>query len=141
MEVFGPNMSKEPGMASKADARATVIDQENLIEGVAKYFLEKVYGSDGMPWGTRFADLEELSVQIGQAMSRSMIDQALARQALSVPSEVEICSGCGGSVERVDDTEPRVVLTRVGTAQWDEPKRYCSKCRAAFFPSSPSIGN
>ena len=62
-------------MASKADAKAIVIDQQTLIEGVAKYFLEKVYGADGMPWGTRFNDLEELSVQIGQAMSRSMIDQ------------------------------------------------------------------
>ena len=111
-----------------------------LIQGVAKYFLEKVYGPEGMPWGTRFADLEELSVQIGQAMSRSMVDQALARQAQSVPSEAETCSGCGGRVEPRDDTEPRAVLTRVGTAHWNEPKRYCPKCRAAFFPSNPSTG-
>jgi hypothetical protein len=66
-------------MARTVDATATVVDQQTLIQGVAKYFLEKVYGPDGMPWGTRFSDLEELSVQIGQAMSRSMIDQALAR--------------------------------------------------------------
>ena len=128
-------------MASKADAKAIVIDQQTLIEGVAKYFLEKVYGADGMPWGTRFNDLEELSVQIGQAMSRSMIDQALARQARSVPSEADTCSGCGGRVEPTDQTEPRAVLTRVGTAHWDEPKRYCPKCRAAFFPSDPGAGH
>ena len=65
----------------KVDATAAVVDQQTLIQGVAKYFLEKVHGPDGMPWGTKFADLEELSVQIGQAMSRSMIDQALVRQA------------------------------------------------------------
>jgi|SRR5271166_793519 len=94
-------------MARKVDATAAVVDQQTLIEGVAKYFLEKVYGPEGMPWGTRFADLEELSVQIGQAMSRSMIDQALARQAQAVPSEAETCSGCGGQVEPIDDTEPR----------------------------------
>ena len=70
-------------MAHKVDAAAAVVDQQTLIQGVAKYFLEKVYGPDGMPWGTRFADLEELSVQIGQAMSRSMIDQALARGEVS----------------------------------------------------------
>jgi hypothetical protein len=83
-------------MARKIDVAATVVDEQTLIQGVAKYFLEKVYGPEGMPWGTRFADLEELSVQIGQAMSRSMVDQALARQAQSVPSEAETCSGCGG---------------------------------------------
>ena len=83
-------------MARKIDATAKVVDEQTLIQGVAKYFLEKVYGPDGMPWGTRFADLEELSVQIGQAMSRSMIDQALTRQAQTVPSEAETCSGCGG---------------------------------------------
>ncbi len=128
-------------MASKLDATTAVVDQQTLIQGVAKYFLEKVYGPEGMPWGTRFDDLEELSVQIGQAMSRSMIDQALARQAQSVSSEEETCSGCSGQVRSVDDTEPRAVLTRVGTAYWDEPKRYCPKCRAAFFPSDPSAGD
>ena len=125
----------------KVDATAAVVDQQTLIQGVAKYFLEKVYGPDGMPWGTKFADLEELSVQIGQAMSRSMIDQALVRQAQSVPSEAETCSGCGGRVEPLENTEPRAVLTRVGAAHWDEPKRYCPKCRAAFFPSDPSAGD
>jgi len=58
-------------MAQKADATAAVVDRQALIHGVAKYFLEKVYGPDGMPWGTQFAELQELSVQIGQAMSRS----------------------------------------------------------------------
>ena len=128
-------------MALAVDATTTVADQQTLIQGVAKYFLEKVYGPDGMPWGTQFADLEELSVQIGQAMSRSMIDQALARQAQSVPSEAETCSGCGGQVSPLEATEPRAVLTRVGTAHWDEPKRYCHKCRAAFFPSDPITGD
>ena len=99
-------------MARTVNATAAVVDQQTLIQGVAKYFVEKVYGPDSMPWGTRFSDLEELSVQIGQAMSRSMIDQALARQAQSVPSEAETCSGCGGRVESLDDTEPRTVLTR-----------------------------
>jgi hypothetical protein len=72
-------------MATREHATDAVVDQQTLIQGVAKYFLEKVYGPDGMPWGTRFTDLEELSVQIGQAMSRSMIDQALPRQAQLVP--------------------------------------------------------
>ena len=44
-------------MASKLDATTAVVDQQTLIQGVAKYFREKVYGPEGMPWGTRFDDL------------------------------------------------------------------------------------
>jgi hypothetical protein len=68
-------------MATKEHATDAVVDQQTLIQAIAKYFLEKVYGPDGTPWGTRFTDLEGLSIQIGQAMSRSMMDQALARHA------------------------------------------------------------
>src|SRR3974377_2022504 len=112
-------------MAHKVDATAAVFAQNTLIQGVAKYFLEKVYGPEGMPWGTRFADLEELSVQIGQAMSRSMVDQALAQTAQTVRAGAESCWGCGVPFQPRHDTEPRAVLTRVGRAHWNEPKRYC----------------
>jgi hypothetical protein len=44
-------------MARTVDATAAVVDQQTLIQGVAKYFVEKVYGPDSMPWGTRFSDL------------------------------------------------------------------------------------
>src|SRR5271157_4809235 len=105
-------------MAHKSDPAVTVQDHENLIQGVAKHFLQKVYGPDGMPWGTKFSELEELAIQIGQAVSRGMINQALANQAQAVPQAAETCGVCG-----------------------EEPKRYCPKCRAAFFPSVPESGN
>lgn len=122
-------------MARKSDAASRIDAEQTLIDGTAKYFIEKLYGPDGMPWGTRFADLEELSFPLAQALARSMMDQALTRQGQAVPSEAETCSGCGGPVGPTDDTQPRAVLTRMGTAQWPEPKRYCPRCRAAFFPS------
>lgn len=128
-------------MARKSDAASRISAEQTLIDGTAKYFIEKLYGPDGMPWGTRFADLEELSVQLGQAISRSMMDQALTRQSQAVPTEAETCSGCGGPIEPTDETRPRAVLTRVGTAHWPEPKRYCPRCRAAFFPSDPGAGH
>ena len=80
---------------------------------MSQYFIEKVCGPDGMAWGTRFADLEQLSVQIGQAVYRSMMDQALTRQAHAVPSEAETCPACGGCVEPTDNIEPQAVLTLV----------------------------
>ena len=128
-------------MAHRTDPAAVVVDQENLIQGVAKHFLQKVFGSEGMPWGTKFSDLEELAVQIGQAVSRSMMDQALTNQAQNGPEETETCGVCGEAVRSGPPPEPRIMATTVGQVRWEEPKRYCPKCRAAFFPSVPEFGN
>lgn len=59
-------------MAHRTDSAAAVVDQENLIRGVVKHFLQKVYGPGGMPRGARFSDMEKLAVQIGLAVSRSI---------------------------------------------------------------------
>ena len=128
-------------MAHTADPAAVVVDQETLIQGVAKHFLHKVFGPQGMPWGTKFSDLEELAVQIGQAVSRSMMDQALAGQAQAGPAVAPVCGVCGTTVQAGPPGEPRAVTTTVGTVGWIEPKRYCPTCRAAFFPSVPGVGD
>src|SRR3974390_1101600 len=79
------NWKEQLGMAHTTDPAAIVVDQETLIQGVAKHFVQKVFGLEGMPWGTKFSDLEELAIQIGQAVSQSMMTQALAGQAQSRP--------------------------------------------------------
>jgi hypothetical protein len=128
-------------MAHTTDPAAVVVDQEKLIQGVAKHFLQKVFGLEGMPWGTKFSNLEDLAIQIGQAVSRSMMTQALAGQSQAVPAEGQTCGVCGTTVLSDPSDNPRTVTTTVGTVQWSEPKRYCPKCRAAFFPSVPESGN
>ena len=128
-------------MAHTADPAAVVVDQENLIQGVAKHFLQKIFGAEGMPWGTQFSNLEELAVQIGQAVSRGMMDQALAGQAQAVPAAAQTCGVCGSPVRAGPPGQPRAVTTTVGTVHWIEPERYCPKCRAAFFPSVPEFGD
>ena len=120
-------------MARTPDPAAIVVEQEILIQGVAKHFLQKVYGAEGMPWGTKFSALEELAVQIGQAVSRSMMDQALANQAQNVPEAAETCGVCGETVRSGPRPEPRAMATTVGQVCWEEPERYCPRCRAAFF--------
>jgi hypothetical protein len=135
------NWKEQLGMAHRTDPAAVVGDQEKLIQGVAKHFLQKVYGLEAMPWGTKFSDLEELAVQIGQAVSRSMMDQALAHQAQNVPQGAETCGVCGAAVRSGPPPEPRAMVTTVGSVAWEEPKRYCPQCRAAFCPSVPESGD
>jgi hypothetical protein len=128
-------------MARVKDPAVVKDDLQNLLGGLAKDLNRRIYGEGGIPWGTKFTDIEELAVQIGREISREMIEQGVGRQAVDVPPEAESCSGCGASVESTDANEPRGVQTRVGTANWNEPKRYCPKCRAAFFPSVSSAGD
>ncbi len=128
-------------MAQHTDPTAVVLEQENLIQGVAKHFLQKLYGPAGMPWGTKFPELEELTVQIGQAVFRGMMDQALAQQAQHVPQEAETCGVCGEPVRSGPPPEPRAMANTVGPVSWQEPKRYCPQCRAAFLSSVPRVGD
>jgi hypothetical protein len=128
-------------MAQAQDKSVVMADLENYLKGVAKHFIERVYGAEGLPWGTKFADLEEIAVQLGQAVSRNMIEQAVVRQVAAVPAEAEWCSGCDGPITPIEHVEPRAVTTQVGTARWDEPKRSCPRCRAAFFPSVAEFGD
>jgi hypothetical protein len=128
-------------MAQHTDPAAVVLEQRNLIQGVAKHFLQKLYGPEGLPWGTKFSELEELTVQIGQAISRGMMDQALAQQAQNVPQEAETCGVCGEVVRAGPPPQTRVLATTVGQVDWEEPQRYCPQCRAAFFPSVAWVGH
>jgi hypothetical protein len=128
-------------MARVNDPAVVKDDLRNLLGGLAKDLNRRIYGEGGIPWGTKFTDIEELAVQIGGEISREMIEQGVGQQAVDVPLEAESCSACGNSVKPTDAKEPRGVQTRVGTANWNEPKRYCPECRAAFFPSVPSAGD
>jgi hypothetical protein len=51
-------------------APAVVKDElKNLLGGLAKDLNRRIYGDGGIAWGTKFADIEELAVQIGQEIS------------------------------------------------------------------------
>jgi hypothetical protein len=128
-------------MATKKKVAPGVVELQNVIHGVAKNFIEKVYGPQGPAWGTQFSDIEELAVQVGQAVSQQMVDQALQRQAAErVPAADQVCPGCGQRGQAAEP-EPRVVTTRAGEAHWQEPHCYCPRCRRSFFPSVEAAGD
>jgi hypothetical protein len=112
-----------------------------VIAAAAKNLATHLYGPEGPAWGTSFVDLEELAVQVGQAVSTQLLDQALQRQASQpVPDPDTACPRCRGRLEQVDP-EPRVVATRAGDTSWREPHRYCRRCRRSFFPSVEAAGD
>jgi hypothetical protein len=131
-------------MARKKKGLPAAVEQvQPYIEGVAKNLVDRIYGPDGLPWGTKLSELEDMVIAVRQVLSEKMLAQALERQAQAAeqrPEPFQKCSGCSGPVETKPDAEPRNVTTRAGEAEWDEPHCYCRKCRQAFFPSEQESG-
>src|SRR5947209_4641752 len=113
------------------------------LEGVAKNLVDKLYGANGPPWGTRLTEVEDLLLALRAVLTEKMLDEALARQAAAHAQQADatrLCPGCQQPLP-FDDTNPRVVQTRAGEAEWSEPQASCSRCRRSFFPSVAQPGH
>jgi hypothetical protein len=116
------------------------------IEGVAKSLVDRLYGAEGPAWGTKLSEIEDTILAIRQVLSEKMLDEALQRQADMVdqrPADFRCCPKCGKEVQKEPDKDsgPRVLQTKAGEAQWQEPETYCRKCRRSFFPSDQESGD
>lgn len=102
----------------------------------------KVYAQGHPDWGTLFSEIEELGVQIGDAVCREFVEQAVGQQACEDREcgREHRCPTCDGPLEP-REPEPRPLLTRRGEVTWQEPQGYCPKCRKAFFPSVEESGH
>lgn len=129
---------------AKTKKTSPLVDNNRLfLQGVAKNLIDRIYGPNGPPWGTKFLELEDLIVELGKAFQKSMLDQALARQAGTFQEAAQqegACPGCGKTTQQ-QDPEPRILQSRAGEAEWSEPHRHCDQCRKAFFPSVPESGD
>jgi hypothetical protein len=113
------------------------------LEGVAKNLADKLYGPDGPPWGTRLTEIEDVLLELRAVLTEEMLAQLLARQAAASPppgATARTCPGCQQSLD-CPVTNPRIVQTRAGEAEWSEPEGYCRTCRQAFFPSVAKPGH
>jgi hypothetical protein len=88
-------------------------------------------------------DLEDLLLDLRRVLTEKVLAEALARQAAAhseQPPATRHCPGCQQPLVW-DETNPRLVQTRAGTAVWSEPEGDCPRCRRAFFPSVPKLGD
>jgi hypothetical protein len=112
-----------------------------VVAAAAKNLANHLWGSQGPAWGTSFSSLEELTATICEQLGGQLLHQALQRQAEQpLPLSLQACPAClGPLLER--PPEPRSVHTTVATTDWQEPARYCTRCRRAFFPSVQEPGH
>jgi len=127
-------------MVPSADPTSQADALQPTLQAAAKNLLFHLYGQAGPPWGTSFADLEELALRLGQTLATELLRQSLARQAATPPPQADACPTCGRTLVTAA-AEPRTVTTRAGAVAWQEPQRYCGRCRKAFFPPVTSPGH
>jgi hypothetical protein len=112
-----------------------------VVAAAAKNLANHLWGPQGPAWGTSFASLEGLTNQISELLASQLLHQALQRQAdQPLPEDLLACPACSGVLDE-QPPEPRSVHTTCGTADWQEPARYCPRCRRAFFPSIQGPAN
>ncbi len=112
-------------------------DARPYLEGVAKNLATKLYGPEGPPWGTPLTAIEDLLLQLREVLTEELLAQLLRRQADAAPPPV--CPSCQRALDP-GEPDPRLLTTRLGTAEWSEPQAHCRSCRRAFFPSVPESG-
>src|ERR1035438_7345749 len=97
---FGHRLRKEPGMATKKIASPVVEKVQPYLEGVAKSLVERIYGPNGLPWGTKLTELEDVVIAVRQALSEQMLAEALERQTQTSAQRPEPFHSVSSTVSR-----------------------------------------
>lgn len=129
-------MAKRKQAADTAARQAADAALQAQIDHVARKCAIWLDGSAEPLAELSFDAIEEYGVQVGDAVARAVMQQALERHASQTPARV--CR-CGAPLEP-RDPEWRELLTRRGSVEWEESLGYCPRCRRDFFPSVPEVG-
>lgn len=123
-------------MARKGEKAVVVRRYSELLLKAAEELVDQEFGPDGIPSQVRFSEVEQISVELGDALARRIMMRAAARQADVETSKGQVCPECQRDLEPLEP-EPRILRTRAGEVEWSEPQCYCRRCRRSFFPSKP----
>jgi hypothetical protein len=111
------------------------------IKGMTAELRREMWGPSGAPaWGTTFAEIEEETAEIGDAVACALLSEGLQEQAEAAGHPSGKCSGCGEPIP-LEEIAGRLLQAKRGEAVWQESFGQCKRCRKAFFPSVPSFGH
>jgi hypothetical protein len=108
----------------------------NMAYGWGKIVSRRAYGEEGPGLDIDFESIETMAVDIGQAVVRGAIEEALKTQ-LKLLGDHQPCPACARHCPVVTTT--RTIQIRGGTITYDEPVCHCPACRRDFFPSTPEL--
>ena len=114
---------------------------QEQIKAVATELRKELWGPKGYPpWGTKFVEIEEKTGEVGDALACALLSEGLPEQAEAAGHEAGKCSGCGEPIP-LEEIAGRLLQAKRGEAVWQESYGRCQRCRKAFFPSLPSLGD
>jgi len=97
-----------------------------------------LFGPEGYPaWGTKFSEIEDVSLQAGLEVARLLMEQAVSVQAGQVPPE---SLAVQGEAAQLIGDRPVVVETAAGDVEWSQKEGRLPRTRRAFFPSGDGVG-
>lgn len=100
---------------------------------------DQMMGSDGHNGLVTFAEREDRACELGDALTRRLLEDHLEADESADPGACCDCPICGGPVpcENPEEVERqrRGIHTRRGMVQFDRAGRRCIPCRRIFFPT------
>jgi hypothetical protein len=83
-----------------------------------------------------FAEIEDLTAEIGDELTRQLARFELTRRAEEmIETGVHACPDCGKEAEVESELEPLILQGQRGEIEYSEPVCKCTRCRVSFFPS------
>jgi hypothetical protein len=111
------------------------------IKGMTAELRQEMWGPGGAPaWGTTFAEIEDETGEVGDAIACALLSEGLQQQMEAAGHAAGKCGGCGEPIP-LEEIAGRLLQAKRGEAVWQESYGYCKQCRKAFFPSIPSVGH
>lgn len=112
--------------------------RQEFLEEAGRAF-DQMLGDDGQNGLVTFAEREERACDLGDGLTRALLEEHLGADDAADPGAGVDCPICGGPV-RCDspekaETENRELLTRRGKVQYERAARNCKRCRRIFFPA------
>lgn len=80
-------------------------------------------------------DLEELTCEMGDEVTRLLTEQELVRRGREGAGEPVACPDCGRHSPPDAEPEPVVLAGLRGELAFVQPKHFCERCRRSFFPA------
>jgi hypothetical protein len=100
---------------------------------------DQMLGGDGQNGLVTFAQREERACDLGDALTRRLLQEHLEADDAADPGIEVACPICGGPVHCSEpekaEMQIREVLTRRGKVEYERAARRCNRCRRIFFPT------
>ena len=118
-------------------ARELQARRREFLEQAGQAF-DQMLGADGHNGLDTFAQREDRACELGDALTRRLLEEHLAADELADPDGQVDCPICGRPVACASPNEmelqPRQVRTKRGPIDYERAARRCKHCRRVFFP-------